>query len=239
MKIELVTWNILAQRYIHNDLVFEWSDRLSIILRNIEGLNPDVLCLQEVELSTAVDDFGSLFDLYNYSIHQINKKRNSPIGNMTLWKKDTFKLEGETPLYNSSGVHTILEHIMSSRKVWISNIHLRAGLRTKEKERVNQLKSTFKLIKDDIPCCIVGDFNDDLDQERKRLFDPQSNLHKLIIDNGLVCNISPDTCYVAATGGVPSFDNEEWSGSFFRFDHIVTSQSICLLYTSPSPRDRS
>jgi mRNA deadenylase 3'-5' endonuclease subunit Ccr4 len=213
IKLKLMTWNILAQRFWQDAFPFymEWEDRLKTILGEINDSNPDIICLQEVELATASDDFSSLFDKYDYTIHKVSKKRSSPIGNMTLWKKKLFILS--LTKFNSTGVHVALIHNESNKKLWLSNIHLRAGLKSQEDERISQLKSTLKFIdtvrKDGTPCCIIGDFNDDLNKDRK--------LYKLLTEDNLVCNISPNSCYVY---------REMWSKHFFRFDHIVTTPEV-------------
>lgn len=87
-----ITWNILAQSYWKDDTI-KWSDRLQSIITKIIKTNSDIICLQEIELLTVIDDFEPLFEMYNYDIHKINKKRSNQIGNMILWKKTTFYSE--------------------------------------------------------------------------------------------------------------------------------------------------
>ncbi|GAG92160.1 unnamed protein product, partial [marine sediment metagenome] len=110
-----------------------------------------------------------------------------------------------------------LIHNKSSRKTWLSNIHLKAGLRSKEEERINQIKSTFKSLKvtkeSKIPCIIIGDFNDDLQKTRK--------LKPLIENNGFICK-SPSytTCYIEH-GRV---------NKFWKFDHVLLTPDVKIEY---------
>lgn len=104
----------------------------------------------------------------------------------------------------------MLIDIISEHKLWISNIHLKAGVSTHEDIRINQINSTLKLIKDlDIPCCIIGDYNDDLKKYRK--------LYHLLYENGFNSNISPPSCYVP-----------DWKGitKLWNFDHVFTKNKI-------------
>lgn len=196
--MKIVTWNILAQRYSQS--LASWEDRLSQILDLINDLDADILCLQEVELATSKDDFQPLFEHYNHYSHQISKKRNNPIGNLTLWRKNNFTVHEQKS--NSSAVKIVLSTEDSARKFQIINIHLKAGLYSKEDERIKQMQSVLKLSTAGVPACIVGDYNDDLSDERQ--------LFKLLTNNGFMPHRSPGSCCVPSLLGY----------NFFSFDHI-------------------
>jgi mRNA deadenylase 3'-5' endonuclease subunit Ccr4 len=162
--------------------------------------NPSIICLQEVELSTMVDDFSSLLEEYNYVSHTQDKKRNNPIGNMTLYKKELSLIETRK---NSSCIITIFDNFC------IVNVHLRAGLKSKVDERINQMLSTFKLLSNvDLPKIIIGDYNDDLDADGK--------LYNLFHANGYVQNSNTWTYYAM--------------GKFSSFDHIMSKDMKVLTF---------
>jgi len=219
LPIHCCTWNILAQRFSPDDDFMEWPERLELILKSIIQTDSDIICLQEVELETANEDFSRLFDKYDFSVHKKSKKRTSFIGNMTLWKKSMFALEVDK--FNSTGVHVLLVHIESLKKLLLSNIHLKAGVSTQEGERINQINSTFKILSklreenkpNVIPSIVLGDFNDDLKEHRK--------LRPLIEENGYICKSPPyPTCYVA----------HGWKDKYWRFDHVITFPNITIEY---------
>ena len=56
-------------------------ERLALIKQEILKIDADVVCLQEVELGSVVDDFSNIFP--NYYIHNNSKKRTNTIGNLT------------------------------------------------------------------------------------------------------------------------------------------------------------
>lgn len=222
--ISLITWNTLAQRYVDPYLltrypyvsdhsILEWSYRLNMIHQKLSYLNPDVICLQEVELATIDEDFVAFFDDNGYDSyhHVINKNRTNPIGNITLWKRSFFTCENKDS--NSCGIFVTLSNTLSTtlphkinKKIQIANIHLKAGL-TLGKERIPQLNSCIKKMNKYIPNIICGDFNDLLED---------NGLVKTVLDlNNYSCHMYENTCSV--------FNEEYQSSKYWPFDHIATS----------------
>lgn len=221
IKLKLMTWNILAQRYWHKQflLFIDWKERLGMILKEINESDSNIVCLQEVDLKIAKANFFPLFNKYDCVIQQKHRKRSNGIGNMILWKKTEWKLDSEK--FNSTGVHAVLTNIEMDKKLWVSNIHLKAGRNTGEDTRVNQLNSTLKFItnaaKNIKHFCIVGDFNDDLLEERR--------LYKMLKEAKLNIHFSPDSCFV--------YEREKGrEGRFYKFDHIVTTSDIEVVLES-------
>jgi mRNA deadenylase 3'-5' endonuclease subunit Ccr4 len=188
-----MTWNILANKFLPD------SKRSILIVDLIIDSQSDIICLQEVTLKTAHIDFKRLFEKYDYHIHQINKKRTNSIGNMTFWNKSKLTRIPQIKRkhnFNSTSIHVLLT--FNNYNFWISNIHLKAGLKTHEDTRVCQLKSTLKE-SPILPCCIVGDFNDDLDSNGK--------LYHLLSEYKFEINIFNKGCFARS--------------KFYAFDHAV------------------
>lgn len=104
MEIFCVTYNVLAQRFADvnypeiDSLVLAQPDRNEKIKKKILSCDPDIICLQEVELVSSPDDFTNEFSSRGYSnfSHVISKKRSNPIGNLIFWKKDKFRCQETT-----------------------------------------------------------------------------------------------------------------------------------------------
>lgn len=224
MLLTGVTWNILAQRYwrgtgnkprkeTYNDIpsnsVYAWPNRCKRIIQKLNETKSDIICLQEVELKTAKDDFAPLFEDYEFAMHVNFKKRTSPIGNMILWNKNKLSLVKNKD--NSAGVHCLLLVNGSTRMLWIGNVHLKAGVLSCEQTRLNQIKSTIKII-NWLPTatCIVGDYNDELKEDGK--------LYKILQSNGFhAASIekAPISCFHRDKQGV---------GKYWSFDHVYAKK---------------
>ncbi len=162
-----LSYNILYQPYLKLESypqlpaeVLTWEYRLSLIRRYLRASRADIIFLQEVDLANTTEDFKPLLGEYDYAQHHFHqKKRSSPMGNMTLWKKTTLKSVRES--HNSCGIHVELQHLESGKTFWTQNVHLRARIIRGRPERVKQLTSCFRLIDFKLPGVIVGDYNDD------------------------------------------------------------------------------
>ena len=125
-------------------------------------MNADILCLQEIELADFENDFGQMCEAmeYDYNRHQVNKKRTSPIGNVTLWKKN--KIKSIKFVEKSCSLINMMQIGEQGLTFQVINVHLKAGLTSGEKERHSQLKSILKEKME--PVIICGDFNDELNE---------------------------------------------------------------------------
>lgn len=219
--IKIVTYNVLAQRfadnhydkYFHNSISKEdivWDKRLLLIKEKIVTETPDVILLQEVELETFDNDYNSFKENYGYIRHAISKKRDNPIGNVILYKKDKFEYISES--FNSCSIIIKLKLLLSNKFIIICNIHLRAGLKSKRVERHSQIKSCQKLIdklntKDNTSIIISGDFNDDL------IEDDNPVLKELLSKNYTITRSGTSCCV---------YNTENQIHNYFEFDHIIT-----------------
>ena len=227
-----MTWNILAQQWYEDghftySKVIPWLTRLKTIVHKIKGLNCDIVCLQEVDLSTGKTDFADLMTDYDFVIHEINKKRNSPIGNMILWRRSEFDLLGSD--LRSYAIHVILQHTKTNTEMWFSNVHLKAGLTSGETQRLSQFESCLSAWKKTLfRACICGDFNDDLKND-SLLVKAVKNLNSELQKDGLPektfsCNVGPPSCKAGPT--------------LFPFDHAITSDFL-MEYQFNKERDGS
>ena len=153
-------------------------------------------------------DFAELLSEYGYCMHNINKKRLNSIGNMILYHKNIFCIEKQ--IEKSCSVHAILSHLETNFKLYMINVHLKAGLTSGENERLNQLRSCMKEIEKNEKelkldfICINGDFNDDLEYS--------GLLYNLLIDSKYCINVSFPSC---------TFKD----GSVLSFDHAITKHA--------------
>ena len=212
--ISCLTWNIELQKfyekYKESKDIIKWPKRLSVILEFLKNSKADIICLQEVDLEKAKDDFDELFSIYDYTVHEISKKRTNFYGNMILWKKSVFELVSHN--FRSYSIDVVLLHKKSNKKLWITNVHLRAGLMSGEKTRVNQLESRLKDKKNkynNISACICGDFNDNFEEDA---------LFKKVTDYDFKYIKGPMSCLVR--------------GRYFSFDHAITSSDINMKYVN-------
>lgn len=136
-----------------------WETRRQLIKAKIDEILPHILLLQEVTLETHQDDLSFLDKHYDFVIHRQCKKRTNFMGNMILWRRDTFVL------LSSSQHYAELSCCLQSRekRINVTNLHLKGGLHGGLKERTSQLSRLLARL--DYTCerhIIGGDFNDDL-----------------------------------------------------------------------------
>ena len=219
-SISFISYNILVHRYFKFPNKPEWSLRLEQIRKKIIAFNPDVICLQEVELGTREEDFIDYFTEYDSYCHVISKKRTNKMGNMILWRKSLFSVKAIDNKFNSTGVFVTLTMTRTGKEdhIRVGNIHLQGGLQVNESTRVKQINScliefgkTPSLLNGifpNIPHVLCGDFNDDL---------KQNGLLKPILDrNGFVSNIDFGTCCLQNTKG------DHW---YMSFDKVLSNNT--------------
>ncbi len=155
--MKIISWNILADRYFTkerytdtNNALFNWNYRRLLILDNIRSflLTADIICLQEVELSTFDNDFSLILNGLNYCCHKISKKRSNPIGNVVL-SKYPIKILKET-------THSLIVQVDygNNDTMTIANIHLSVDSTDEEKIcTINKIINEFNGV------ILVGDFN--------------------------------------------------------------------------------
>lgn len=146
-SFSLLTWNILAQRYLKSykwvhPRFLTWDYRRDVIKAIVRKREWDVVCLQEVELNDISTDFRDFEEHYILFHHSVTKKRTNFIGNVTFLRKGVW--ECKECIRSSSGVHTIIKHCLTGKVLWLSNLHLKAGVRSYANTRISQLNSTLK-----------------------------------------------------------------------------------------------
>jgi mRNA deadenylase 3'-5' endonuclease subunit Ccr4 len=216
LQIKIISYNILAQRYLDPNIptiykdsdYLKWDHRKKSIINQIISYDPDIICLQEVELANFDSDFIELFKTYAFVRHIVNKKRTSPIGNVTLYKNN---IENIKLINKSSALINIFK--IKDNEFCLANLHLKAGYQSGEKTRESQLKSILGSCINNL-VIICGDFNDDLEE-----YESQPNSDKvtatkrlllpLLLKENLLVNQKQITCCVNG--------NYWWS-----FDHVAS-----------------
>jgi len=167
-----------------------------------------IICFQEVNLKQVTSDFVEFSENYTLIPNEISKRRRNPVGNLVLLRKCIW--ECNDTIHSSSGLHLALTNIPTGSRMWLSNLHLKAGLHSGEDTRVSQLKSTLRRWKnnEELPAILCGDFNDNFEEERK--------LYPILKDAGFTISRGPPSCYV--------------SFRFFAFDHGI-GYNIAIEYT--------
>lgn len=221
MSLKVISYNILADKwaiyreedktthklqfryeYVENkDFVLNWEHRLPRIIDKIKSYDPDIICLQEVELRNVEEDFIKHFPEYNNYHHDICKKRTNDIGNLCFWKKD--KLSATEKSFNSCAV--FIKFTINDLEFLLINLHLKAGLNSVEciATRVNQIRSCIKTVTN-IPICICGDFNEQLDD---------TAVSKELIAKQFIISSLQITCNV--------YNYEKKEQNYYAFDHVV------------------
>ena len=122
--LRLSTYNVLAPAYVRASYypvctrdALERETRLPRLVRRIEALDADVLCLQEVE--------PGMLSLPGYVGHFLDK-RGKPDGCATYWRGLEVGLQDELRFADGSGhVALIVMAVWAGRRIAIANTHLK------------------------------------------------------------------------------------------------------------------
>jgi mRNA deadenylase 3'-5' endonuclease subunit Ccr4 len=171
--LKLFTWNVLHPDHtnVHeadiSQLYLDWRYRLSLIKKNIQDNNPDMICLQEVESISLLEDYAEFIVDYHL-IYQNDKRRLKAVNKWILADKPidfkpntlvcaTFVRKSVCNITNVViGSRTLTTTIVlneTKKSITITNVHLEAGRGVNE----IHIKHLSKLTTSDIIC---GDFND-------------------------------------------------------------------------------
>lgn len=210
----MLTWNILAQKYAKpypwiKPRFMKWEMRRKHIIAFVSKRKYDIICFQEVDLEQVPTDFVDFSGDYTLIPNEISKRRRNPVGNLVLLRKDVW--ECSDTIHSSTGLHLVLIHIPTKTRMWLSNVHLKAGFNSGEDTRVCQLKSTLRRWKNngELPAVLCGDFNDNFEEERK--------LYPILKAAEFTISRGPPSCYAFYR--------------FFAFDHGI-GYNIVIEYTS-------
>lgn len=214
IKTSVLTWNILAQRYAKpypwvKPSEMKWEQRRKRIIAFINKREYDIICLQEVELEQIPTDFGDFSKDYTLIANEITKRRKNPVGNLILLRIGVW--ECNNTIHSSSGLHVVVTHIPTATKIWLSNLHLKAGFNNGEDTRACQMNSIVKRWKNngELPAILCGDFNDNFEEERK--------LYPILNIAGFTISRGPPSCYAFY--------------KFYAFDHGI-GRNITIKYMS-------
>lgn len=215
--MHILSYNTLAQRYVDpyietrykyvNDTTcLTWFNRKALLIEQIEKINADIVCLQEVELETFEDDFLELINKmeYSYNRHIVSKARTSPIGNITIWKNT--KYNSTSFIQKSCALINTIVNNETHENIIIANVHLKAGLYNSQPVRKNQLLSILK----STPDIICGDFNDN--------FKEDGLLYPIIIENRYSIKNDQLTCLV--------YNEHNKTINWFLFDNVIVKNQI-------------
>lgn len=224
--MKTVSYNVLAKRFAIRDPEIETFEiRGAKIISSLLSENACVICLQEVELADFEMDFSLLLNDYDYFAHTVSKKRSSPIGNVTLWKKDYKKI-----MATNTSAAVLVSLMVGNRKILLANVHLKAQLVNGEKQRLSQLASILT----HNPDLICGDFNDTMTDERAA--------YRLICDKykiltpGLTC-YAKDSCNFTINKPYWPFDHFVYKEDIFKSASVVPTNLDCIIPNEIYPSD--
>ncbi|EFC41630.1 endonuclease/exonuclease/phosphatase family member [Naegleria gruberi] len=142
---------------------YEWSGRVKKLLRDFTIHQPDILCLQEVELACFEKDVLEPLQKVDESYRGVAQKKlgDFPVGVGCIFKESVFELV--EVFERSSVIILVLKFKANDTLIYVSSCHLMGDPR-KPQTRINQLKSYFKHLKNyqkgkDHPVIVAGDFN--------------------------------------------------------------------------------
>lgn len=143
-KFRLSSWNILAQDYAdrcqylyrhlsHKKHLLSWNERWRKIKAEIECLNSDVLCLQEVQHSSYLEKVRPFLESLDYNMGYLQKGNNLPDGSLIAFKEENFKriFTREVHMYHEDKCATgqialilLLQHLKSGEFLLVTTTHL-------------------------------------------------------------------------------------------------------------------
>ena len=146
-NVRICSYNILAQQYAeqnpflythltdgHEDLL-SWATRWPKIMGEITTLQPDVLCLQEVESCHFQSAIRPYLEANGYEVQYYQKRQNLPDGSVIAFKSEQFSADHHTHshinMFHLKKCHTgqigivlVLTHTGTGEKFIIANTHL-------------------------------------------------------------------------------------------------------------------
>jgi mRNA deadenylase 3'-5' endonuclease subunit Ccr4 len=173
-SLKLATWNVLAPQYAKSYKYpwcapqhLDWSHREALVASQIIDLNPDILCLQEVQVDISSALFQRL-ESYDAVIQNVTEGHNVAIA--ILVRKD-YPFYVERVESRSRVLLAVLRSKNEPRaNFYVASVHLEAGTKDgNDLQRYHQLKSLFKRLShhcsmdgmglSDASIILAGDFN--------------------------------------------------------------------------------
>ncbi|KAF0972132.1 hypothetical protein FDP41_009828 [Naegleria fowleri] len=153
---------------------YEWNGRIKKFMRDFTMHRPDVICLQEVEISLFEKDILGPMKLMGYNGIVQQKIGDFPVGVGCLYREEKFELIQVHE--RSSAIVLVLKLKESGKIIYVVSCHLLGDPRQPQ-VRINQLRSLFKHLKNyqkgqEDAIILCGDFN----------AEPNSATYKLVVD---------------------------------------------------------
>ncbi|CAN4088868.1 unnamed protein product [Withania somnifera] len=195
-RFTVVSYNILGDRNVsnHRDLYrnvcpsyLDWDHRRRVICEELLGLNPDIICLQEV------DKYYDLLNILEQAGYLGSYKRRtggSVDGCAMFWKADKFQLlEGESIEFRQYGLRDNVAQLSvfemrepQSRRLVVGNIHVLYNP-SRGDVKLGQVRFVFFSSRahilsekwDHVPIVLAGDYNST----------PQSPIYKFLSSSEL------------------------------------------------------
>ncbi|KAG2383391.1 hypothetical protein C9374_004062 [Naegleria lovaniensis] len=160
---------------------YEWSGRVKKFMRDFSMHRPDVICLQEVEISLFENDILNPLKLMGYNGMVQQKLGDFPVGVGCLYREEKFEL---VQVHERSSVIILVLKLKENGKlIYVASCHL-LGDPLQPQVRVNQLRSLFKHLKSyqkgqEHALVLCGDFN----------AEPHSATYNLVVDGYLHAHV--------------------------------------------------
>jgi endonuclease/exonuclease/phosphatase family metal-dependent hydrolase len=173
-SIKVATWNVLAPQYAMTYKYpwcapehLDWNHRQPLIVSQIQEMDPDILCLQEVQ----VDLWSHLLEgleSYDAVIQNVTNEHNVAIA--ILVRKDCPFCVERVESRSRVLLAVLRSKLDESQNLYLGSVHLEAGTEDgNDLQRYHQLKSLFKRLRlhcsmdgtmlADASIILAGDFN--------------------------------------------------------------------------------
>ncbi|KAL9658043.1 hypothetical protein ABK040_012282 [Willaertia magna] len=168
-QFTLFTYNLLANTWIYPERYsyvepieyIEWNKRKEVLINDLIMNQPDIICLQEIDVKTFEIDILEPMKAFGYKGTVQKNIGDFPVCLRFLYREDTFELVQE---YERSSVFILVLNLKSKNvPIYFCNCHL-LGEPCKPFTRICQLKSLFKHLKKYqkgkfFRTIVCGDFN--------------------------------------------------------------------------------
>lgn len=175
VSVKVATWNVLAPQYASlykypwcPPQHLDWSHRQSLLVSTVLEMQPDILCLQEVQIDVG-SEFLRRLDSYDTVLQNVTEGHNVAIA---ILVRKTCPFYVERVESRSRVLLAVLrsKYDDNKRKLYLGSVHLEAGTKEgNDLQRYHQLKSLFKRLRyhctmdgdvlSDASIILAGDFN--------------------------------------------------------------------------------
>lgn len=182
-KIRIMFWNCLSNELATKPFngkipfpntdqsILDWNYRFPLIIDEIRRVEPDILCLAEIDTNDYTNSFQKVFLELGYnSIHKNKVERND--GVCIAWKINKFNLEKSTIQrlhieHSQIAIFTILNMIDNKKKICLVATHLKSKpdfLQIRNEEGIRMLEILEKFNDVNHTEIICGDLNETMNR---------------------------------------------------------------------------